>query len=104
MVALENEADIFPVQLRTLLPVKLVYRVFEQVIFPCPTVIQHADDAHQRGLARSRGPHDRDELTFPNVQVDAAQNIDDSGAGFVSAFDIAELNHFFTSRSCTPTE
>src|SRR5580704_2719677 len=98
MVALENESDIFPVQLRTLLPVKLVYCMLKKKILTCPTVIEHADDAHQCRLPRPRRPHNRDELTFSNIKVDAAQNIRNPGAGLVGTLDIAKLNHFFSSR------
>ena len=100
VILLENEADIFFVQLDAVAIIELVDRVIEQVVFAFPRAVEHADDAHQRGLARARWSHDRDEVAFRDVQVDAAQHPGLPRARFVNFSTFVSLDQV-ASRSLT---
>ena len=78
MVALEDEANVFLVQLRTLLAVHFVYGFASKVVFPRPLIVEHPKDAHECGFARARGAHDGHKLALPYVEVDPPQQPDRS--------------------------
>src|SRR5439155_15643702 len=90
MVTLKNEPNIFLVDLDTLLGVQFVNWLLGKVELTGPGAVQHAQDAEQRGFAGSRRAHDGDELSFFDVQRDAAQDERLSIAGFVVFFDVVE--------------
>src|SRR6266542_3494924 len=39
--------------------------------------VEAPEDVHHRRLPGSRGPHERDELAFPHVEIGAAEGVDD---------------------------
>ena len=71
-----------------LLALHLVDGLFAEPVFALPLVVEQGEHIEQRRLARAGRSHDGDELTFVNVEVDAAQDPGLSGGGFVTAFDI----------------
>jgi hypothetical protein len=94
---LEHEADILLVQGQAFLRLELVDRVVVEVVFPLPIAVQHAEDVQQRGLARRRGPHDREEVTLCDVQIDLPQDIVLARSCFVTLLDVLQLNHRISS-------
>ena len=73
VIALENEAEVFLVQLHAIFFVELVDGVLDQVILTGPGAVVHAEQVEQRGFARAGRSHDGDELAFLDFRVDAAQ-------------------------------
>ena len=69
---------------------QMMDRLVEEVIFARPRAVVHADDVQQRGLARPGRPHDRDELTFLDVHVDAPEHVAAAGAVCVRFFDVPQ--------------
>ena len=43
-------------------------RVLEEVVFPRPVTVEHAENAEQRRLAGPRRTHDRDKLSVADVE------------------------------------
>jgi len=56
-------------------------------------VVKQAEDAQQSGFARATRPHDGDEVTLGNLEVDLAENAGETGFGPVAFLDIPELDH-----------
>ena len=67
-----------------------VDRLVEEVVLAGPRAVVHADDVQQRRLAGARRPHDRDELAFLDVDVDAAQHVAAARAVRVGLLDVAQ--------------
>ena len=76
MIALEDESDVLLVELRALLAIHLVHRFAREVVLARPLIVEHPEDAHQRGLARARGPHDGQKFTLVHVQINPSQQPD----------------------------
>ena len=81
LIALEDEADGAAAQLR-----ELVFRhvaddgaVEGDLAFA--GVIKPSEQAEQRGFTRAGGAHDGDELAAGDVEVDALEDVNGSGAG-----------------------
>ena len=72
----------------------LVDGLLAEPVFALPLIVEKREHIQQRRLPRSRRAHHGDELAFANVEIDAAQNPGLSGAGFVTAFDVFQLDHF----------
>ena len=60
---------------------------------PADGRIEAADQVHQGGLARSRRPHDRDELVAPDLDVHAAQRPHHLAAHVVVAREVMGEDH-----------
>ena len=69
---------------------QLVHRLIEEVVLAGPGAVVHADDVQQRRFAGARRAHDRDELAFLDVEVDAAQHVAAAGAVRVGLLDVAQ--------------
>ena len=93
MIALEHESEVLLVHLVAILLLHRVDRVIQKMILAGPTAVVHADQVQQRGLARAGGTHDRDEIAFLNVHVDAAEHERLGGAVLEELLDVAEPDH-----------
>ena len=93
VIALEHEADVLLVQLHPVLGFHAVHRVAGEFELAGPRAVEHAENAQQRRLARARGAHDGDELTFPNFHVDAPEHVAAAVAAFIKLFDVAKCDH-----------
>src|SRR5439155_4092633 len=60
---------------------------------PGGRLIQTADQIEERGLARARRTHQRDEVALRDVQSEAVQNFDLLLAALVHLGDAADLDH-----------
>jgi hypothetical protein len=96
VVALENEPDVFLLQLLALLAPDRVHLVAEELVFAGEGAVVHAQDVQQGGLARAGRAHDRDELALGDVQGDAAEHEHLASALVVGAVDVAETDQRFT--------
>ena len=88
VVALEDDADILLGDFATLLALHVMHGIFAKPILAGPLIVEQSEHVEQRRLPGSGRSHDGDELTFLDVEVDAAQDPGLSGRGFVTAFDI----------------
>ena len=88
VIALENHADIALGQFATLLAFHVMDSLLAKPVLAQPLIVEQGKHIQQRGLPRSGRPHESDELTLANLQIDAAQDPGLSGRGFVAAFDI----------------
>src|SRR5690606_771912 len=52
--------------------------------------VQAADEVQERGLARTRGAHQRDEITGGDVQVQAVQHVDLLRAALVGLAEVSD--------------
>src|SRR5579871_3792774 len=93
MVALENEAKIFLVDLVAVLFLELVDGVIKEIVFAGPGAVVHADQVQQSGFAGAGGSHDGDELAFLDVDIHSTQDKGLGGAVLEVLFDIAKRNH-----------
>ena len=89
VIALKDETDVLLVQFVAPLLVELVDGLLVKVILARPRAIEHAEDRKERGLARARRPHDRDELARLHVQIDPAQHVSFSWPLLEIFFDVA---------------
>jgi hypothetical protein len=71
--ALEDEADLVQAQARAAFGVERSHVDASARVRALARRIQATEQVHQRRLARTRRPHDRDELAAPDAQVDIAQ-------------------------------
>ena len=94
VVALEDHADILLRQFSPLLALQVVNALFAKPVLALPLVVEKSQHVEERGLPCSRWSHHSDELAFANVEVHAAQHPGSSGASFVTAIDIFQLDHF----------
>src|ERR1700689_3994969 len=94
MILLENEADIFFMQLDATAIVEFVDGVLEQIVFALPGAVEHADDAHERGFSRAGWPHDGDEFAVFNIEIDAAKDPGFPRAGFIRFLYVNHSNQF----------
>src|SRR5471032_2148228 len=104
MIALKNHPNIFLGDFAALLALHLMYGLVAEPIFAGTLIVQQRKHVEQRRLPCSGGPHNGDELTFTDVEVDAAQHPGLAGGGFITAFDIFQLDHkfLFLTRSAKP--
>ena len=75
VIALKDEPDVRFVKLGALLWLHRVHRLVEQEILPSPRAVVHPQDVQQGRFARAGGPHDRQELTVGDVEVDLSQHV-----------------------------
>src|SRR5262249_1369607 len=99
-VALEHEPDVPVSKLIALILIKFVDRLIEKIIFPSPSSIVHANQVQQRGFARARRSHNRDELALPDIDIDAPQDECLADAVGVELLDVPEMNHDSNLRLC----
>src|SRR3954452_24973095 len=93
MIALEHEADVLLVQLDAVLRLHPVHLEIQELELAGPGAIQHPEDAQQGRLPRAGRPHDRDELAFLDLQVDAAQHVTPAIAAFIELLEVPKCNH-----------
>jgi hypothetical protein len=93
MVALEHKPYVLLVDLGPVLLTELVNRVIEERVLTRPGTIVHPEQVQQSRLPCPGRAHDRDKLTFFDVNVDAPQHIRLVGTVFKVFFDIAKRNH-----------
>ena len=72
-------------------------RLVHEVVLAGPRAVVHAEDVQQRRLAGARRPHDRDELAFLDVDVDAAQHVGAADAVRVRLLDVAQRDQHLRS-------
>ncbi len=99
MVALEHEPDVLFVDLRSILLVQLMDRVFKEVVFACPGAVVHSKKMKQSGLPCPRRAHDGNKLAFLYVDVDAPQHVGFGWTVLEKLFDVAKRNHDGSDRS-----
>jgi hypothetical protein len=90
VIALKDEADVLLVQFRTLFGIETMDRLIHEVVLARPCAVVHPEDMEQRRLAGARRPHDRDELAFFDIHVDAAQDVGAPDAVRVGLLDVPE--------------
>src|SRR6184192_1839695 len=73
MIALEDEADVFLLDLHPVLLIEAVDGVVVEVELAGPEAVVHADDMEQGRLPRPGRAHDGDEFPFSDLGVDAAE-------------------------------
>ena len=93
VIALEDHADFALGQLGAVLALHQMHRLFAEPVFAGPLVVEQGEHIQQRGLSRARRTHDGDELAFLDGEINAAQYPGLSRSGFVTAFDVFELDH-----------
>ena len=69
------------------------------MILARPTGVVHSDQMQQRGFARAGWAHDRNEVAFLDVYVDAAEDEGLGGPVLKEFLYIAESNHSFSLSS-----
>jgi hypothetical protein len=74
MIALKNEADVSLVQLISVFDFELMDRMIQKIIFAVPGAVIHPKDVKDGGFSGAGGAHDRDELSFFYIDVDAPQD------------------------------
>ncbi len=80
---LKDEADLLVSDAGELVVVEVGHPMAVEPVLPGGRAVEAADQIHQGGLARSRRPHHRDELVFPNGQIDTAERVHDLTAHIV---------------------
>ena len=93
IVALEDEADVSFIEFGAVFFVQAVNRMLEEEVFAGPGGVVHSEKVKQGGLPCPGRPHDGDELTFFDVDVDSPQNIRLGGACFITLLDVSEGDH-----------
>src|SRR5579859_8120392 len=93
VIALEDESDVLLIQIRALLAVHLVHGLAGKVILACPLIVEHAQDAHQRRLARPRRSHDGEKFALGDLEIDPAQQPNRARRGPDRFLHTAQLNH-----------
>ncbi|MCR6657697.1 MAG: hypothetical protein NVV63_18240 [Opitutus sp.] len=93
VVALEDETEMFLLQLEAFLFVELVHGFAEQLVFTRPGAVVQAEDVEQGGLAGTGRTHDRHELTCGDFQVDVAQRVERTAFQRINTIDVAKRNH-----------
>ena len=88
MIALKHHPDIALGEFSALLALHGVDRCSAKPVLAGPCVIEQCEDIQQGRLPRSGRPHDSDELSLLNLEVDAAQDPGLTGSAFVAALDI----------------
>jgi len=76
VVELEHEADVAAAPVRELAAVHAVQALAFDLDLARRRRVEAADEIEQRGLARARRPHQRDEVALGDVEVDAVQHFD----------------------------
>src|SRR5262245_37540584 len=74
VIALEDEADVPLAHLQPILGLQLVDLLGQEVVLARPRVIVHAEHVEERRFPRSRRTHDRDEVAFLHLEIDASQH------------------------------
>src|SRR5258707_6958710 len=90
MITLKHKTDVLAIELGALPAIQFVHRMLEEHEFARPSVIEQAENAEQRGLARSGGPHNRDKLAFFHLQIHTAQQPRNAGGTLYGFFDILQ--------------
>src|SRR5439155_3948346 len=106
VVELEHEADVGGTPAREVAAREAVDPAAVDGDGPRRRRVQPADEIQQRGLAGSRGPHERDEVAARDVEIDAVQDLDRLAAAAVRLGDAADLDehgHFSTTRTAAPS-
>src|SRR5437879_1157477 len=93
VVELEHEADVVCAPLRQLAARKVVDAATADVDLARAGLIETADQVEQRGLARARRTHERDEVALGNIERESVQDLDCLLAAPVDLADTADLNH-----------
>src|ERR1051326_8882181 len=88
VITLEDEAHVAAVKLGSLFAIELMDSLIAEEILSCPAVIQHANNAQQRCLARAGRAHDGYKFAFLHVNIDSAEEPDRPCRAFHGFFDI----------------
>src|SRR4029079_6203724 len=90
---LKDEPDLLIADAGQLVVVLLAHLLAVQQVAALARRVQAADQVHQRGLARARGPHDRDVLAAFDFDVDSAEGVDFLTAHHVGLPEVAGFDN-----------
>ncbi len=94
MITLKHEAKVFLVQFHAILLGELVNGVVDQVVLARPGAVMHSEKMEQSGFACARRPHDGDEFSLLDLEIDAAQDEGLGRAMFKIFFDVPQNDHW----------
>src|SRR3989338_943043 len=100
--ALEHEAQVAPPQARALIAAERLHLHALEFVGAGGGHVQAAQRVHRRGLARSAGTHDGDELPLLDVQVHALQGLEGGVAFAVGFGDAAQADQGGLAHGAVP--
>src|SRR4029077_7491734 len=93
VVGLKPEADALAAYVRAARLVERRHLLAHELVRARGRAVETAEDGEQRGLPRSGGAHDRDELALADDEADGAQRLHRELPGVVDLADVGELDH-----------
>ena len=93
VIALEDEADVFFLQIEAFFLLQLVDGVAAEPVFALPRTVMQTEDVEQGRFARTRGAHDRYEFTLADFEVDVAEGVERTAFQRIHAVDVTECDH-----------
>ncbi len=94
VIALKHEPDVLLLQRQPVFLPHRMDRLMVQLVLSAPISVMHAEDVEQSRLSRSGRPHDRDELSWLHVEIDAPKQKRLAGAGLHRFLEVTQRDHF----------
>src|SRR3546814_10388001 len=98
VIVLKHKREMFARERLALLVLHRVQRLLVKAVLALPVRIQQPQHRQQAGLARSRRPHDAEEIALADAEVDIAQYPLPASGERVGFFETRQFDHVNSCR------